>query len=314
VPQWPGWRLAGLRYHSLSFFFRKKFAGKVWKVSVDGGFTCPNRDGTLGDAGCIFCDPESFSPSRRLGLSSITAQIEAGIGLLKTRRGAERFVAYFQPASNSYAPLPRLRDVYEEALAHPQVVGLAIGTRPDCVGDDVLDLLAELSGRTWLQIEYGLQTIHDRTLRWLNRGHGCAAFFDAVARSRARRLPVGAHVILGLPGETRDDMLATARTLAQLKIDAVKLHNLYAVKGTRLAAMVAAGEVQFAGLTEYAGWVVDFLEQLPPDCVVDRLSGEAPPSYLIGPDWCLQKSAVRAAIAAEFQRRDTWQGKHFQAG
>jgi hypothetical protein len=308
----PDWRLAGLRYHSLNFFFRKKFGCRVWKVSVDGGLGCPNRDGTLGTAGCIFCDPDSFSPARRLRLASVADQITAGIRLLKPRHRVEHFVAYFQPATNTYAPVGRLRSLYEEALSQPQVAGLVVGTRPDCVGDDVLDLLAELSRHTWLLIEYGLQTIHDRTLDLLGRGHHCDAFLDAVARSRRRGLAVGAHVILGLPGESREDMLDTARLLARLNLDSVKLHNLYVVKNTRLAELVAAGQVRLAELDEYISWVVDFLEQLPPGCVIDRLSGEAPPAYLVGPAWCRHKSAVRAAVEAEFRRRDTWQGKEFR--
>jgi radical SAM protein (TIGR01212 family) len=256
---------------------------------------------------------------------------------LRASRGAELFVAYFQPATNTYvgqdsilpcistgsastsentreplaAPplaLSRLRSVYEEALAHPAVVGLAIGTRPDCVPDPVLDLLAEFSDRTWLSVEYGLQTVHDRSLDWLNRGHHYDAFLDAVARSRQRNLEIGVHVILGLPGESRDDVLATARELARLRVDSVKLHNLYAVRETRLAEMVRAGQVRLPELSEYAGYVVDFLERLPPTCVIDRLAGDAPPQYLVAPAWCLDKAAVRAAVDAEFTARGTWQG------
>ena len=197
----------------------------------------------------------------------------------------------------------------EEALSHPQVVGLAIGTRPDCVSEEVLDLLAELAGRTWLVVEYGLQTIHDRTLDLLNRGHHYDAFLDAYQRSRRRNLNVGVHVILGLPGESRDDMLATARALARLDLHSVKPHNLYAVRNTRLADDVAAGRVRLPEFSEYVGYLVDFLEQLPGDFVIERLCGDAPPEYLVGPPWCLDKAAVRSAVEAEFRRRGTWQGK-----
>lgn len=307
-----GWRAAGLRYFSQNFFFRKRFGGRVWKVSVDGGFGCPNRDGTLGTGGCVFCDPKSFSPSRHTGLRAIGDQLAEGIRRIRNRHQVDRFVAYFQPATNTYAPVQRLAGLYRQALSHPGVVGLAIGTRPDCVPDDVLDLLAELSEQTWLSVEYGLQTIHDRTLDWMNRRHHYDAFLDAVQRSRRRGLVVGAHVILGLPDESSEDMLATARELARLRVDSVKLHNLHAVRNTPLAEMVVSGKVRLAGLEEYAGYVVDFLEELPPSCVIDRLSGDAPPQYLVGPSWCLNKSAVRAAIEAEFQRRDTWQGRRFQ--
>jgi len=303
------WREAGLRYHGLGFHFRRRFGCRVWKVSVDARLDCPNRDGTIAHDGCIFCDPKSFSPSRRIGLESIAGQIEEGTSRLRTRYRADRFVAYFQPATNTYAPLQRLRDLYEEALAQPDIVGLAIGTRPDCVEDDVLDLLAEFAQRTWLSVEFGMQTIHDRSLDWLNRGHRHDALLDAVRRCRQRKLNLGAHVILCLPGETREDMLATARELARLEIDSVKLHNLYAVKNTPLARLVEVGEVKLADRDEYVDRVVDFLEELPPECVIDRLSGDAPPEFLVGPAWCLNKSAVRRLIEAELLRRDTWQGR-----
>jgi hypothetical protein len=217
-------------------------------------------------------------------------------------------VAYFQPATNTYGPIDRLRRAYLDALSHPEVVGLAIGTRPDCAGDDVLDLLAELAGRTWLVIEYGLQTVHDRTLDLLRRGHHYDAFADAYQRSRRRGLNVAVHVILGLPGESRDDMLATARTLAALDLHSVKPHNLYAVRNTALADQVAAGQVRLPEFGEYISCLVDFLEELPGNFVIERLCGDAPPEYLVGPQWCLDKAAVRRAVEAEFRRRGTWQG------
>ena len=303
------WRDAGLHYHALGFYFRRRFGRRVWKVSVDGGFDCPNVDGTVGTGGCIFCNIGSFSPSRRMSGASITDQINEGTRRLRKRYAADRFLAYFQPATNTHGPLDRLRALWSEAVAHPDVVGLIIGTRPDSVDDPTLDLLREFSQETWLSVEYGLQTVHDRSLDWLNRGHHHDAFLDAVQRSRRRQLSIGAHVILGIPGETPEDMLATADELAGLRIDSVKLHNLYAVKDTRLAEMVIGGQVTLPDRDEYAGRVVDFLERLPPDCVIDRLSGNAPPEYLVGPRWCLDKSAVRTRIEAEFKRRNTWQGR-----
>ncbi len=285
----------------------------MWKVSVDAGLGCPNVDGTVGTNGCLFCNVKSYSPSRRLASLSITDQIDQGVHRLRQRHQVDRFLAYFQPATNTYAPVERLRELWEEALRHPDVLGLIIGTRPDCVADDVLDLLAEFAERTWLSVEYGLQTIHDRSLDWLNRGHHYDAFLDAVERSRRRKLRIGAHVILGLPGETGDDMTATARELARLRIDSVKLHNLYVARDTRLARAWAAGEVPLPDRNQYFGSVVEFLEQLPPDCVVDRLSADAPAEYLLAPDWCRDKSAVRRAIEAELVSRDTWQGRKYGA-
>jgi uncharacterized protein len=304
------WRAAGLRYHSLGWFFRRKFGYRVWKVSVDAGFRCPNVDGAAGTAGCIFCNIRSFSPSRRGPPRPITTQIDDAARHFRRRNGVEHFIAYFQPGTNTYAPVARLRAVYEEALAHPRVVGLAIGTRPDCVPEDVLDLLAELAGRTWLVVEYGLQSANDRSLTWIGRGHDYATFVDAAERSRRRGLAIGAHVILGLPGEGREDMLATAREIGRLAIHSVKLHNLYAVRDTRLADAVAAGTVRLPELDEYIGYVADFLEAIPPGCVVDRLCGDAPPQYLIAPQWCMDKSAVRCAVEAELARRDSYQGEN----
>ena len=189
---------------------------------------------------------------------------------------------------------------------------MAIGTRSDCVPDDVLDLLEEFAGRTYLSVEYGMQTMHNRSLDWMNRGHHHDSFLDAVERSRGRGFEISAHAILGLPGESHEDMLATARELARVNIDAVKLHNLYCVKNTALADQVAAGEVQLMERDDYVRTVVDFLEMLPPTMVVERISGDAPPDYFIGPSWCLDKPAVKLAIEAEFERRDTWQGKRFE--
>jgi radical SAM protein (TIGR01212 family) len=313
MPQAAGWREAGLRYHSLSHYFRRQFGRRVWKVSVDGGLSCPNVDGTVGTEGCVFCNVRSYSPSRRLAAASITDQIDQGIERIRQSRPVDCFLAYFQPATNTYAPVERLRELWEEALGHPNVLGLIVGTRPDCVAEDVLDLLAELSQRTWVSVELGLQTIHDRSLDWLNRGHHYDAFRDAVERARRRRLRIGAHAILGLPGETPEEMTATARELARLKIDSVKLHNLYVAPETALARLWAAGEVTLPDRDQYVGCVVDFLEQLPPDCVVDRLSADAPAEYLLAPDWCRDKSAVRRAIEEELARRDTWQGRGYEA-
>ena len=310
----PSWRAAGLRYFAYNFYLRHKFGQRVQKVSLDAGFTCPNVDGTVAVGGCVFCDNRSFSPSRRVPRTQIRGQLEDGIRRLKWRYNVDKFLAYFQPATNTYAPVERLRPLYEQALEHPAVVGMAIGTRPDCVPDETIDLLAELAGRTYLSVEYGMQTIHDRSLDWMNRGHHHDAFVDAVERSRNRGFEICAHVILGLPGESHEDMLATARELSRLQVDSVKVHNLYAVKNTPLAEWVERGEVTLMERDAYVQTVVDVLELLPPSCLVERVSGDAPPKYLIGPAWCLDKPGLRSALEAEFERRDTWQGRLWQAG
>lgn len=313
------WRADGLRYYTLSYYLRRRFGCRVWKVSVDGGFSCPNVDGSIGTGGCVFCNLDCFSPSRRIRspcLSektlSIAEQIRYATMRLRGRYRAEAFLAYFQPATNTYAPVETLRALYEEAIGQPGIVGLCIGTRPDCVPDPVLNLLAELSRRTWVSVEFGLQSVHDRTLDWMNRGHHFDAVEDAVARSRQRGLRVGVHVILGLPGETRSDMLATAEAIGKLQVASVKLHNLHVVRQSRLAEQWAAGQTfPLLSREEYCALAVDFLECLPPTCVIDRLCADAPREFLLAPDWCLDKSAVTQAIRAELQRRDTWQGRRF---
>ena len=308
----PSWRAAGLRYNSLGYQFRRRFGGRVQKVSIDAGFTCPNVDGTVTTGGCNFCDNRSFSPSRRIPRRGILDQIDEGIRRLKLHYKVDQFLAYFQPATNTYAPVERLREVYEEALTHPEIVGMAVGTRPDCVPEDVLDLLEEIAGRTYLSVEYGIQTIHDHSLDWMNRGHHYDVFPDAVARSRGRGFEICAHAILGLPCESPAEMLATADEFARQPIDAVKIHNLYVVKGTPLAEQFAAGEIELMPREDYVQVLVDFLERLPPELVVERVSGDAPPDYFLGPAWCLDKSAILIAIDQEFERRDTWQGKKFR--
>jgi radical SAM superfamily enzyme len=331
------WRSAGLPYFACNFHLRQTFGRRVQKVSVDAGFTCPNVDGTVAVGGCTFCDNRSFSPSRRLPRGNILGQIDQSIVRMRLRYNkCNDYLAYFQPATNTYAPVERLRAVYEEALSHPQVVGLVIGTRPDCVSNDVLDLIEELASRPcavagvydpsdvgaglteasyrrmYVAAEYGMQTMHDRSLDWMNRGHHHDAMVDAMEQSRGRGFEIGAHIMLGLPGESHEDMMATAREVGRLGIDAVKIHNLYCVKNTRLAEQVASGEVRLMERGEYVRTLVDFIELLPPTVIVDRISGDAPPDYFIGPTWCLDKPAVRAAVLAEFARRGTRQGERFE--
>lgn len=309
------WFDAGLRYNSYNHALRQRFRHRVQKISLDAGFTCPNVDGTLAKGGCTFCDNRSFSPSRRLPRAGILGQIDQSIARMRLRyKNCQHFLAYFQPATNTYAPIERLRPLYEEALSHAQVVGLAVGTRSDCVPDPVLNLLEELAHRTYVSVEYGMQTMHNRSLDWMNRGHHHDSFLGAVERSKGRGFEICAHVMLGLPGESHEDMLATARELARVDIGAVKIHNLYCVKNTRLEEQVAAGEVQLMGRDEYVQTVVDFLELLRPSMVVERISGDAPRDYFIGPSWCLDKAAAKRAVEAEFVRRDTWQGRRYVPG
>ena len=306
----------GRRYYPFSRFLKERFGQKIFRVTVDAGFTCPNVDGTVAKGGCVYCDNRSFSPNRRLPRKTIREQVERGIELLQKRYNTDQFLAYFQAATNTYAPVEKLRRLYDEALEHANIVGLVVGTRPDCVPDDVLDLLDEYAAQRFVSLELGLQTIHDRSLDWMNRGHHFDSFVDAVERCRHRPLDLCAHVILGLPGETRDDMLATAKVLGSLPIHAVKVHNLHVVKDTPMETMYQQGEVRMLEFEEYIALVCDFLELLAPTQVIQRLNGDSPPSYMVAPMWCLEKARILNAVAAELERRDSWQGKlwHADAG
>jgi uncharacterized protein len=302
------WQKMGFRYYPLNLFFRQRFGTRVQKISLDGGFTCPNVDGTLAVGGCTFCDNKAFSPSRRVRRDAISAQLQRGIERLRRRYKNETFLAYYQPATNTYGPLEKLRLLWETALSEPSVVGLVIGTRPDCVPDDVLDLVDEFAAKTYVSLELGVQTIHDASLEWMNRGHKNDASMDALHRVQGRKFEFSVHIMLGLPGESRDMVRQTADQVARWKPASVKIHNLYAVEKTRLADQVRAGEVRLLELPEYVELLADFIERLPPTTVIERISGDAPPQNLIGPLWCLEKGTIKQHLDAELDRRGTRQG------
>lgn len=304
------WRALGKRYFNLSLYYRHTFGGETWKISVDGGFHCPNADGTISRFGCTFCNIASFSPSRRYDQpASVAEQIRRAIDNFKKRRSIDRFIAYFQPGTNTYAPLPVLKAMFSEAVTVPGVVGLAIGTRPDCLPPEVLDFLAELSQKIWLSVEIGLQSAHDATLRRINRGHTFEDFRQAVWACAARNLRVCAHIMFGLPGETPEMMLGTIAALADLPIHAVKIHNLYVARDTALAKIYAAGMYRPLEQHEYAELVVTALERLSPAIVMERLTAETSDEYLIAPDWCRDKSGTLRRIQQLLDERDTYQGK-----
>jgi hypothetical protein len=303
--------LSRKRYMSFTDHLRRTFACRVHKVCLDAGFTCPNRDGALAVGGCIYCNNASFSPgNRRL---SVPAQLEQGKRFLRQRYGAQKFIAYFQAYTNTYGDVRLLKNLYDTALASDDIVGLSIGTRPDCVPDAVLDLLADYAARTYLWLELGLESGHDQTLALLNRGHTVAAFDNAVRRAQQRRLRLCAHVILGLPGESSAAMLETAQHLAALGLDAVKLHHLHVVRHTVLEKMYQRGEVSLLSMDAYAALVVDCLEVLPPEMIIMRLLGDAPRATLVAPLWSLHKQPVLQRIGQELERRHTYQGRHYQA-
>ena len=307
----PNWRQKGFCYYPLSLYFQETFGSPVRKVSVDAGFSCPNVDGTIGRGGCIFCDNRSFSPSRRLNLPKISDQIREGITRMSARYKTSKYIAYFQPSTNTYAPAGRLESLYREALAEPGIVGLAIGTRPDALTDEVLDLIAELGKETWVSLELGVQTACNSSLDFLNRGHHFDAVTDAAVRAKSRGIRLGAHFILGIPGESRDEILRTARLTASLGFHSIKLHNLYVVANTPLADLYATGKITLIDRNEYISSVVDFLEIFPPDVVVERLAGDAPREFLIAPRWSAEKGRVKECIEEEFRRRGTFQGVKF---
>lgn len=305
----PSWALAGHRYYPLGLSMREEFGEPVWKISIDAKFSCPNVDGTVSRSGCIFCNNISFSPSRRLGIDSIKEQIAHGVEQNQRRHKVSKFIAYFQPSTNTYGPLDYLEKVYREAAEQPCIVGLAIGTRPDAVSEPVLDLIADLSKKYWISLELGIQTSKNETLKYLNRGHDFQTSLDAVARIKRRSLRFGIHLILGLPGESRADMIRTAEIAGIWNPNSIKLHHLYVVKETALARLWEQGEVQLSSAEEYAEYAVDCLERLSPQTVIDRLSGQMSPEFLIAPAWTAEKHLAGNLIKAALVRRQTWQGR-----
>lgn len=303
------WKELGYRYYALKLHFQNLFGTRVQKISLDGGFTCPNVDGTVATGGCTFCDNRAFSPSRRVKRAAIQAQIERGIGGLRRRYNNDKFIAYFQPATNTYGSLEKLRLLWDTALADERIVGLVIGTRPDCVPDEVLDLVDEYAERTYVSLELGVQTIHNASLDWMNRGHHHDASLDAMQRVVGRRFEVSLHVMLGLPGETHEMMMQTAQQIAQWKPAGIKIHNLYAVERTRLAEQVREGKVRLMEMEEYISVLADFLERIPPEIVIERVSGDAPPENLVAPQWCLAKGSIIQTLVHVLEERDSYQGK-----
>ena len=300
----------GLPYYSYREYLRRTFPGlRVFKIPLDAGFTCPNRDGKLGYGGCIYCENRSFSPNSLEGAPrSVREQIARGIAFYRERHRADRFIAYFQAYTNTYAPVSHLRRLYDEALSFPDVIGLSIGTRPDCVEEPVLDLLESYARRVHLWVELGLQSRHDDTLQWIRRGHTYAQFEEALFRVKARGIPVCVHVILGFPGEDWHRMMETAETLARLPIDGIKIHHLYVARQTLLEHEYRKGRVPLLDLDTYVRLVCDFLERIPSHVVVQRLMGEIEGEYLVAPKWGVRKHEILTRIREEFARRGTRQG------
>ena len=298
-------------FRDYNSYLREQFGCRVQKITLDAGLTCPNRDGTLDTRGCIYCNERGSGSGASRKALGITRQIEEGKAYLGRRYKAGKFLAYFQSFSNTYAPLPVLRRLYEEALSDPDVVGLSIGTRPDCASDEVLDYLASVAASHMVWIEYGLQSANDATLARIRRGHDVAAFTDAVARTKRRGIPVCVHVILGLPGERMEDMLRTARFIASQGVDGVKIHLLYVVRGTTLEEWYSTGRYVCLSREEYAAAVGEFLALLPPDVIIQRLTADPHPQELIAPAWAMEKQKNLHAIVRTMEERGLVQGRKY---
>ncbi|MBI3097623.1 MAG: TIGR01212 family radical SAM protein [Planctomycetes bacterium] len=310
------WDLDGERYYSFGRYLREQFPFRVRKIGLDAGFTCPNRDGTRGVGGCTFCNNESFSENSGRGAPpSLARQVADGITFYRSRFRAEKFFLYYQAYTNTYAPADRLRAIYGEGLeaGGDDVVGLSIGTRPDCVPDPVLDLVASYSDRYQVWIEYGIQTRNRAALDLMNRGHHWEEFEDAIRRTRLRApaVRICAHLILGCPGDGPDDALGTVRDVTELGVDGVKLHHLYVSPRTVLARQYERGEVRLLSLEEYVALAADALEELSPRCVVQRLVGDLAGPMVVAPLWGLTRTAIYTRIIGELRRRGTRQGSRF---
>lgn len=299
----------GKRYYSLNNYLRGRYGQKVFKVPLDAGFTCPNRDGTLSERGCLFCSPRGSGDFAGEREESLEEQFRQVCQMMHRKWPSALYIAYLQAFSNTYAPPERLRQVYKRTLNLPGVVGLAIATRPDCLDEPVLDVLQEYRECTDMWVELGLQTVHSKSARRYNLGYQYRDFLRALENLRQRDIETCVHLILGLPGESRADMLASARAVADLPIQGVKLHLLHLMRGTPLAGIYQRKPFPFMSREEYVDLVVDILEMLPAGIVIHRLTGDSPRQLLIGPMWSLNKWEVLNEIDRRLAERNTWQGR-----
>jgi len=301
------------RYRDFSTYLKEIFGERVQKISLDAGLGCPNRDGTISRRGCIFCDRRGSGTGALINRGlSIARQIAEAKDFIQKRYKARKFIAYFQSFTNTYAPVSYLKDLYDEALAQKDMVGLSVATRPDCVDREILTLLSSYQADHLVWLEYGLQSSHDKTLKLINRGHDVACFEQSVLMADGYSINICAHIILGLPGEDHEMMLQTARFLSNLPIRGVKIHLLYVVKETPLSELYHKEGFRCLDRKEYANLVVDFLELLPPDMVIQRLTGDPIQCELVAPLWAKEKQVNLKLIQTTLERRKTWQGKHYR--
>lgn len=305
------------RFNAYSNYFIKEFGERIQKVSIDAGFTCPNRDGTLGEGGCTYCNNKAFNPSYCIPSKSISQQIREGIEFHKKRyRRAKKYFAYFQAYSNTHASLDTLKKVYDEALAVPGIIGVVIGTRPDCVNKEKLDYLGELSQKAFVLIEYGIESCFNSTLERINRKHTFEQSEEAIIETVKRKIKVGAHLIFGLPGESREQMLAEAGILSRLPLNNVKFRQLQIIQGTEMAREYNQNPENFTlfSWNEYLDFFIEFLERLNPAFVVERFTGEAPPDWIVGPRWFMKRTdQILVLFEERLKELDSWQGKKYKA-
>lgn len=301
-------------YNDLSGFLAMHFPYKVQKISINAGFTCPNRDGSVGYGGCTYCNNQTFNPAYCHTEKSVSQQLEEGKLFFARKYPDMKYLAYFQAYTNTYGQLEELKRKYEEALTVEGVVGLVIGTRPDCMPDSLLDYLEELSKRTFLLVEYGIESTNDDTLKRINRGHTFAASEDAIRKTAARGIPVGGHIILGLPGEEKEMLIEQAGILSELPLTTLKLHQLQLIKGTRMAAEYekTPANIRLYTADEYIDLVIDYIEHLRPDMVLERFVSQSPKELLIAPDWGLKNYEFTDKVKKRMRERDAWQGKYYK--
>ncbi len=291
---------------------KKKFGSSVYKVSIDAGFSCPNRDGTISRGGCIYCNNDSFRPSSSKPDMSISEQIRNGITYIRNRYKAEKFLVYFQPYTNTYAPVQALERIYKEALSEPSVIGLAIGTRPDCVDEGKINLLRELSKEYFILIEYGMQSIYDRTLKFINRGHDYNTFLKAIEMTKGKGLYIGAHIIIGFPTESREEMLLMADEVSRIPVDFLKIHHLQVIKGTPLETIYRENPFHIFEYDEYIDFITDFIGRLSSRIVIQRLFSHAPDNMLLAPQWGKTKLEILRDIKKRLEYKDIYQGKYLR--
>jgi radical SAM protein (TIGR01212 family) len=295
-------------FNAFGPYLKKKFGTVVYKVNVDAGFTCPNRDGTLGVSGCIYCNNDSFRPSECKTEIPLREQIRNGIRYLSMRYKANKFLVYFQPYTNTYAPVGELERMFREALSVPSVIGLAIGTRPDCVDEEKVGLLSDLAKDHFVLVEYGLQSIYDKSLQYIHRGHDYRTFLEAVEMTEGKDIHIGAHIIAGFPTETKGEMLAMADELSTLSIGFLKIHQLQVIKNTPLAQQYLEKPFAIFGYDEYLDFLVDFVERLSPSIVLQRLFALSPDDILIAPQWGRTRQQILRDINERFRFREALQG------